>query len=84
MSTAVGNYLMPLDAAASALGVSIYTVRRLVAAKSLPGVRIGTRVMVSSETVARAISEGVPPRTPQKARASVRQRAKTVPAAPQK
>jgi hypothetical protein len=52
--------LMPLDAVADALGVSIYTVRRLVSAGSLQAVPIGARVMVSSAVVAQAQREGIP------------------------
>lgn len=54
-----GTRLMPLDAVAKALGVSIYTIRRLVAVESLPAVRIGARVMVSSDEVARVQREGI-------------------------
>ena len=52
--------LMPLDEVAAALGVSIYSIRRFVANGSLPAVRIGSRVLVSSETVALAQRAGIP------------------------
>ena len=52
-------YLMSLAEVAKALGVSVYTIRRLVASGSLPAVRIGARVMVSSATVVRAQREGI-------------------------
>ncbi len=55
----VAIFLMGLDRASKALGVSIYTLRRLAAAGKLPVVYIGGRVMVSSKTIARAQQEGV-------------------------
>jgi excisionase family DNA binding protein len=57
--TSLQNFLMPLDEVAKALGVSIYTIRRLVAANKFPAVRIGARVMVSSETVLKAQRHGL-------------------------
>ena len=51
--------LMPLEQVAEALGVSIYGVRRFVATGILKSVRIGSRVMVSAEEVARAQREGL-------------------------
>jgi excisionase family DNA binding protein len=57
--------LMPLDAVAEAFGVSVYSVRRLIASGALPAVRIGARVLVSSDVVARVQREGIGPRAKQ-------------------
>jgi predicted site-specific integrase-resolvase len=43
--------LMPLEEVAKTLGVSIYSIRRFVAAGSLKSVNIGARVMVPSGAV---------------------------------
>ncbi len=51
--------LYPLNQVGTALGVSIYTVRRFIAAGSLKAVRIGGRVMVSRAEVERAQTEGL-------------------------
>lgn len=56
---AMVSRLMPLDEVAKALGVSIYSVRRFVTAGALKSVRIGARVMVSTDEVVRAQKEGV-------------------------
>ena len=60
MSTALLTaYLMGLSKAAEALGVSIYTVRRLVDAGALKSVNVGSRILISSVEVERALREGV-------------------------
>jgi hypothetical protein len=51
--------LMGLDEVADLLGVSIYTIRRLVGADLVKSVRIGARVMIASAEVARVQTEGV-------------------------
>lgn len=50
--------MLPLNRVADALGVSIFTVRRLVDSNSISAVRIGGRVMVSSVEVERVQREG--------------------------
>jgi excisionase family DNA binding protein len=60
-SLSLPNFVMPLDKVADALGVSVYTIRRLVAANRIPAVRIGARIMVCSDTVARIQREGTQP-----------------------
>jgi excisionase family DNA binding protein len=55
----LNSYPMSLDEVAKALGVSVYTIRRLVAGGSLPAVRIGSRVMVDSATVIRVQRDGI-------------------------
>jgi excisionase family DNA binding protein len=59
LSTELPVRLMPVEAVAKALGVSVYTVRRLVASGAIESVRIGARVMVSSAVVERVQSQGV-------------------------
>jgi excisionase family DNA binding protein len=56
---AMVSRLMPLEEVAKALGVSVYSVRRFVSRGALKSVRIGARVMVSSDEVVRAQKEGV-------------------------
>ncbi len=53
------NRLMPLDSVAEAIGVSIYSVRRLIAAGSLRSVNVGARILVPSSEVERIQREGV-------------------------
>jgi excisionase family DNA binding protein len=59
LNTELAVRLMPVEAVANALGVSVYTVRRLVASGAIESVRIGARVMVSSAVVERVQSQGV-------------------------
>jgi len=59
MSTAQAlNYLLPIDAVAEALGVSRYTVRRLIESEAIKSVRIAARVMVANTEVERILREG--------------------------
>jgi excisionase family DNA binding protein len=51
--------LVSLSRVAEALGVSVYTVRRFVSAGSLPVIRVGGKLMVSSNDVERAQREGI-------------------------
>jgi excisionase family DNA binding protein len=61
MEVARLSRLMPLEEVAKALGVSVYSVRRLVSRGALKSVRIGVRVMVSTDEVVRVQKEGVAP-----------------------
>jgi len=56
---ASGNHLNPIPAAAKRLGVSPFTLRKLIREGHLRGVRIGRRVMVAESTIAQAIENGV-------------------------
>jgi excisionase family DNA binding protein len=58
--------LMPLPKVAEALGVSVFTVRRLVNTRQLASVRVGARVLVNSAEVERVQREGVGPYREQK------------------
>lgn len=51
-------YLMSLEDVGEALGVSVYTVRRLIGASQMKAVRISGRVLVSSVEVERVQREG--------------------------
>lgn len=53
--------LMTLDKVQDALGCSIYSVRRYITLGSIKAVNIGSRIMVSSEEVARIQHEGLSP-----------------------
>jgi excisionase family DNA binding protein len=55
--TDLGNLISVKDAA-KALGVSVYTVRRLISASQIKSVHIGSRVLVSSVEVERIKREG--------------------------
>ena len=59
----VFSRLMSLREAATLLGASIYTVRRLIVAGQVKSVRIGARVMISAPEVARLQTEGAGNRT---------------------
>lgn len=48
-----------IDDAATALGVSTYSIRRLIAAKQIKSVNIGARVMISTEEIERIQRDGV-------------------------
>lgn len=50
-SVPLSNRLMPLDSVAEAIGVSIYSVRRLVAKGALESVNVGSRILVPSTAV---------------------------------
>jgi excisionase family DNA binding protein len=51
-------HLLPLNTVAEVLGISVYTVRRHVAAGRINSVRIGSRVLVSDKEVARVQETG--------------------------
>ena len=53
--------LMGLDKVTELLGCSIYSVRRYITLGSIKAVNIGSRIMVSSEEVARIQREGLAP-----------------------
>ena len=53
--------LMGLDKVTELLGCSIYSVRRYIGLGSIKAVNIGSRIMVSSEEVARIQREGLAP-----------------------
>jgi len=51
--------LRSIRLSAEALGVSVFTIRRLIAAGQIKAVNIGSRVMVSEAELERAASQGV-------------------------
>jgi excisionase family DNA binding protein len=51
---------------AEALGVSVFTIRRLIAAGEIRAVNIGSRVMISEAELERVASQGVGSRRPRK------------------
>jgi excisionase family DNA binding protein len=55
--------LKSIQQAASAWGVSVYTVRRLAAAGSVRTVRVGRRRLVPDSEIERIIATGVPSTT---------------------
>lgn len=52
--------LQSIKASATRLGVSPFTVRRLVKTGKLKAVRLGRRVLVSDEEISRIMREGCP------------------------
>ena len=52
------NRLLSVESVSERLGVSIFTVRRLLKSEQLLGVRIGGRVLVPLDEVERVIKQG--------------------------
>jgi excisionase family DNA binding protein len=52
------SQLLPLSTVAEVLGISVYSVRRHVAAGRINAVRVGSRVLVSDKEVARIQTTG--------------------------
>jgi len=50
--------LLSVEEASRQLGVSTFTIRRLIKSKQLRTVRVGKRVLISQSEIARVIEQG--------------------------